>query len=645
MSNPSRAVALYGTTEVVAPPRILRAGKLSVELEQGNLRYIRWDGAEMLRAASFIVRDRDWGTYAPVLSDLTVTEDDDAFLVTYHATAGSNDALFAYEARIEGRADGTLFFHGHGGSSTGFETNRTGFVILHPIAGIAGAPVTITHTDGRVVQDRFPEIIDPVQPMMNLRALTHVTPDGLKVHVLMEGDTYEMEDQRNWTDASYKTYVRPLARPWPYAIAPGEVVDQTITVTISGTGTPPTAASAVHLTPGAMAGAVPRIGIGLRPEDVAGAQIAIDALTAMNTSHIILHHDPRAGHNARSLAAMLDVTKTIGATPWLEAVIANVEDDAAHREIATLGQIAANLGDPFRTVLVSPAPDLKCTLPGSVWPQVPDALALYARSRAAFPKARIGGGMFSYFTELNRKRPPTEALDLVTFTTSPMVHAGDDRSVMETREAHAAVAASVVAIAQGTPWAVGPSAIGIRDNPYGAAAKDNPTNIRQAMNRNDPRHRGLLGAAWALGYIADFATGGASAVAIGGATGPFGIVSAPGDDTDPWYDGQGGLYPTFHVLRGLGRLTGSPMLALNLPASGPIAGIAAQTAAGIEIWVANTGPDRQEVQLSGPAQTALLDAEHFADATQTPHYLDHLADQNGILSLDSFAVARILLKG
>ena len=37
----------------------------------------------------------------------------------------------------------------------------------------------------------------------------------------MEGDTFEMEDQRNWTDASYKTYVRPLALPWPYTLAGG----------------------------------------------------------------------------------------------------------------------------------------------------------------------------------------------------------------------------------------------------------------------------------------------------------------------------------------------------------------------------------------------------------------------------------------
>ena len=35
------------------------------------------------------------------------------------------------------------------------------------------------------------------------------------------GDAFEMEDQRNWADASFKTYVRPLSKPRPYVIAKG----------------------------------------------------------------------------------------------------------------------------------------------------------------------------------------------------------------------------------------------------------------------------------------------------------------------------------------------------------------------------------------------------------------------------------------
>lgn len=645
MPNPSRAIALYGTEEDVPPPRILRAGKLTVKLEAGNLRYIRWDDEEVLRAISFIVRDRDWGTYAPQISNLTVKETPEAFRISLNAVAQGKGESFAYDAQIEGRSDGTLIFHGRGTTATGFETNRTGFVILHPIDGIAGTPVTIEHTDGRVVEDHFPDIINPIQPMMELRALSHHTPGGLAVKVLMEGDTYEMEDQRNWTDASYKTYVRPLARPWPYQISPEEVVDQTITISVTGQSGQRVERGAVHLSPGAVAGTVPPIGIGLRPENIATAGASIEALKALQPDYMVLHHDPRAGHDQASLQAMVDIAHAASAVPWLEVVIENTSDDAAHTEIATLGRIAANLNNPFATVLVSPAPDLKCTLPGSIWPDAPDARALYQKTRSSFPKARIGGGMFSYFTELNRKRPPSDALDLVTFTTSPMVHAGDDRSVMESREAHAALAASISGIAGNTPWAVGPSAIGVRDNPYGASAKDNPGNIRQAMNRNDPRQRGLMGAAWTLGYVADFAAGGASAIAVGGTTGPFGVLSTPGDDPDPWYEGNGGLYPVFHILRGLARLSGAQKLTLDLPASGPVAAFAARTQEGTEIWAAGTGPDKTEIALPKAARIMVLDASSFAAAAGMPDYFDTLADHQSTLTLDGFAVARILLKG
>ena len=168
-------------------------------------------------------------------------------------------------------------------------------------------------------------------------------------------------------------------------------------------------------------------------------------------------------------------------------------------------------------MLLSPTSDLKSTLPGSVWPPAPPAAKMFRAARKAFPGARVGGGMFSFFTELNRKRPPIEEIDLVSFTTAALVHAGDDASVMEGLESLPAIAESARAIAGKLPLAVGPSAIGFRMNPYGAAPIENPRNIRQAMSRNDPRQRGLLGAAWTLGYYAQFARFGVDSVAFGAA--------------------------------------------------------------------------------------------------------------------------------
>jgi hypothetical protein len=254
--------------------------------------------------------------------------------------------------------------------------------------------------------------------------------------------------------------------------------------------------------------------------------------------------------------------------------------------------------------------------------------------------------MFSYFTELNRKRPPAELLDLVTFTTSALVHAGDDRSATESLESLPAIAKSVRAFVGRTPFQVGPSAIGMRDNPYGAAPMDNPHNIRQAMNRVDPRQRGLFAAAWALGYYAHFARGGAAAVTLGGPVGEFGLAYAPMPFVQPWFDEGGGrLYPVFHVVRGLARLAGRPLLDVVSSVARDVQAIGTEAPDGREVWIANlTGEDREVAlgeEVSGTI--SILDEESFVQAAQDVAAMDALAcafaDRR--LALRPYAVARL----
>ncbi|MBV9390555.1 MAG: hypothetical protein JOY96_01545, partial [Verrucomicrobia bacterium] len=226
----SDLIRLFGTDEPVEPPRLLKAGPLTVELEAGNLRYARYYGHEMIRAISFVVRDTNWGTYAPRIEDLDIQEGPESFRVCYNAVAGGQDQKFSYAVNIEGKADGSLQFAANGIADTDFLTNRTGFVVLHPIDGVAGAPCQIEHVDGSIEETNFPLLIDPVQPMREIRSLTHDFQPGLAVNCRMNGDVFEMEDQRNWTDASYKTYVRPLSLPCPYLIKEGEKLSQKVSL-------------------------------------------------------------------------------------------------------------------------------------------------------------------------------------------------------------------------------------------------------------------------------------------------------------------------------------------------------------------------------------------------------------------------------
>ena len=184
--EPSRAIRLYGTEEPLPERRVLRAGPLECTLEAGNLRWIRLGGVEAIRSLAYIVRDRNWGTYNPEIRDLRVEERADGFTVRYEATARDAAQAYRYRARIEGRADGSLLFEGEGEALTDFVTNRTGFVVLHPV-GVSGRPLTVEHTDGRVVESRFPELVDPLCPFQDIRALTHEVLPGVRLRCLMEG--------------------------------------------------------------------------------------------------------------------------------------------------------------------------------------------------------------------------------------------------------------------------------------------------------------------------------------------------------------------------------------------------------------------------------------------------------------------------
>jgi hypothetical protein len=588
------AIALYGTDEQVEPPILLRAGGIQAELDNGNLRHIRVGGAEAIRAVSFIIRDRHWGTYSPSIIGLSVDQREDGFSVHYAAEVRDGDQSFRFRATIEGQPD-RVVFSAEGDTSSGFDTCRTGFVVLHPLEGVAGEQVTVEHVDGTTAERRFPHLIDPVQPMSDLRALTHTVGPGVRVTCRMEGDTFEMEDQRNWCDASFKTYVRPLSLPWPYRIEPAEALRQAVTLTFAGEVRPWAASTETVLSIGEAIGPAPKLGLGLDPGELEATQRLLPQLAILDPAILVCHFDPRRGHDKAALEAMASIASALGAELWLEAVVAEV--DGFEAEIAALGAMVEALGSPFPSVLLTPAADLKSTTPGQPWPPAPPPDAFYRVARAAFPHMRVGGGMASSFTELNRKRPPLDDLDFVGFTTMSLVHAADDTSVIQGLEALPAIARSARAIAGALPIVVGPSAIGLRLNPYGAAPLPNPGNKRLPMALNDPRHRGQLGAAWALAYYARLAAAGVDTVVIGSPTGPFGMLHTAQPWPTPGFDREGTPYPICATLQALSRLSGKILRRVTVSNSALVEAVAAEGRSGCDVILANLTASEQRVRL------------------------------------------------
>ena len=187
-----RAIALFGTTEPTAATVELSAGPLTATLENGALRWIRYDGIEALRGIAFLVRDRNWGTPTPAISHLQVKHSEAGFRVTFDALCRTADGELPWRAEIIGGPDGTLRFTGTAAPKADFVTNRTGFVLLHPLRGVAGSPVAVEHVDGSKRRARFPLLVDPEQCFLDIRSLAHEVAPGVTATCRMEGDAWEM---------------------------------------------------------------------------------------------------------------------------------------------------------------------------------------------------------------------------------------------------------------------------------------------------------------------------------------------------------------------------------------------------------------------------------------------------------------------
>ncbi|QND45436.1 hypothetical protein HB780_06740 (plasmid) [Rhizobium lusitanum] len=559
MTAESDPFQLYGTYETETPPVRLTAGRLAVDFKDGNLRIITYDGIEVLRGVSYLVRDRDWGTYAPSLSELTINQGEDAFLVSYVAHCiGSEGTMLEIRVHISAEAGGLVIFDAEAVSETGFETNRCGFCILHPIVGVAGTPVSVEHVDGHRDDTHFPDLIEPWQPFKDMRAITHTVMPQVTAECRMEGDTFEMEDQRNWSDASYKTYVRPLALPWPYQIPAGQSVRQRVVLGIKDkreTLNAPESASpgsrAVTITEGAKRGTMPATGLVITPEEAQATLEARDVLAEIGPQELLFHFDPNAGHGADAFKAFNAIAQLNAGTSTLEIALPCKQSPLAEAmECAIWMQTAGFWPD---AIVISPSVDRQSTPPGSQWPACPPLEEVYTAARAAFPGTRLGGGMLSYFTELNRKRVPSEPLDLITHCTNPIVHASDDLSVMQTLEALPFITRSVHAIYGDKPYRIGPSTIPMRQNPYGSRTMDNRDGRRIAMANTDPRHNGRFAEAFALGYAAKVLDAGLECLTLSALTGPFGLIAGR-DEPSP----AGGRRPIFNTVALLARLAGSP---------------------------------------------------------------------------------------
>ena len=603
MSQLPPRVLYYGKDEPLPEQTQLCAGPLSMVFEAGDLRYIRFDDHEILRRIYVAVRDHNWDTILPQLSNVQIEQEGDAFRIAYDVTNKAADVDFFWQGTITGDSNGTITFSMDGEARSTFRRNRIGVCVLHPM-GLAGSPCRIEKVDGTVEESAYPisiapqYLIDgeikPVAPFNNMRAVGYEVTAGVEAEVRFEGEIFEMEDQRNWTDASYKTYGTPLNEPFPVEVPGGTKISQRITLTLKTQGessaeksdTPPK--SLTFGISSADTRPLPQIGLGVASHGEPLNAGELERLKLLNLSHLRvdidltqLDYESRLRHatdEARGLAVSLELALFL--------------TDAAAEELQAFALVVEQVNPPIGAYLIFHKAEASTS---AQWVDL---------ARRYLTSAPIGAGSNAYFTDLNRGRPPVDSLDLVCYSINPQVHAFDNSSLMETLEAQAVTVESTRQFANGLPIAVTPVTLLARFNPNATGPEPEPA-PGELPAQVDIRQMSLFGAGWTLGSIKYLSESSASSVTYYETSGWRGVMeTATGSPLPEKFRSlPGAVFPLYHILADVGEFAGGEVLVSKSSDPLKVEGIALRKNDKMRTLLANLTSDPQQVRVQSLTET------------------------------------------
>ncbi len=644
MSLP-RNIVYYGSESPLPSRSALRAGPLSLVFEAGDLREIRLADREILRRVYMAVRDCKWDTLPLHLSNLQVAVNDDSFRIAYDAENRQGEIDFSWKGSITGEANGTITFSFEGEARSNFVRNRLGFCILHPIRECAGETCRVERVDGTVLQGAFPRLISPYQPFTDMRAISHEVVPGVWAEIRFEGDIFEMEDQRNWTDASYKTYCTPLRLPYPLEVKAGTRIAQSVTLGLKGDvpkwslGSPnqPTTFAAGPTSDLAF----PRIGLGVASHGELLTAKELTLLRALNLSHLRVDIDlTQPGYEsslsrAATEAALLDVPLEVAVTV----------SDSAEDELRKLRVMLGRLRPSVCTWLIFHISE-KST--GEKW------IKLARHSLSSYDsKAKIGAGTNEFFTELNRGRPPQHLVDLVSYSVNPQAHAFDNYTLVENLQGQAYTVESARQFLGDLPIAVTPITLRPRFNPNEARSETPPAG--QLPSPVDPRQMSLLGAGWTAGSLKYLAEGGVYSATYYETTGWRGVMETGEGSPLPekFRSSPGCVFPLYHVLADAGEFAAGRVVSSTSSAPLKVDGLVLRNRERTRVILVNLSPDSQfvriaEARFAAHVRVKILDESCAEAAMLSPQsfradegLLMRAAGGDLDLELRPFAVARI----
>ncbi len=484
-------------------------GGFTLDLAREAIRNIRFEGVQLIDLLYTAIRPLDWSTLkadeysadVQIIGNdcvITINESLASAIVAKTEVILSSSNTFSVGYELKGLTE--------------YQVSRWGVCFCLNTADWMGSSVVSSGNTYSLAQDISPQrvvdgVIQGLFPASN--EMHFIAPDKRNLKVVSIGKVLEAEDQRNWTDNTYKIYSGSLSEPFPFLTSAGSIWKQSVNFEVGVHESVTTDATKILVKE---IEALPSIGLQFNHDSLLTPDDLEKAFILLEIDHLRINEEALTSQKIATTAANGLILEA--------ALLSSSDGDALKAEVLQLSEI------------VPAGSRLLVQREGR---QVVDA--------ADLPKN----------SSLNSYIPGSDAflVDLqsdqynfgnsVSYSMAPTVHSFDTETIFKTlytQQESISFAQKFIA----PQVFISPITFSMRGNPHSGHSRD------QRLVYAEPEMalhiRTIEGAAWTLGSIHSLASAGAFSGSWHELFGEYGLI----------YSESGSIKftPTFHAITALG---------------------------------------------------------------------------------------------
>ena len=488
--------------------RVEHAG-FTVDIARAAIRNVTYQGAQMIDLLYTAIRPWDWSTLDPdEHSEVVEISGENCLVIITDLFAGSMQGKTVLTLQPNGKFSIDYQLTGLGK----FEIQRWGVCFCLHTGDWMGSTVSASGNTYSLLKEISPQrVIDGVTqglfPASN--GMHFIAPDKRELKVVSTGKVLEAEDQRNWTDNTYKIYSGSLAEPRPFVLEKGFTWEQRVEFQVTApAGAIPDGSKIIAKE----IASLPRIGLQFNTDSLLPSDDLEKALYILDIDHIRVNEESLTSQKIAIISKSGLALETALLSSNTGAELAREVDHLSARVPAGSRLLIHRQGRQIVQASDLPKNEtLNSYIPGS------DA----------------------YLVDLHREK--FEFGNAVSYSMVPTVHSSDPETIFKTlytQKESIEFAQKFVA----PQVSISPITFSTRGNPETGHLRENRANFAQPEMAAQIKN--LSAAAWTLGSVFALASAGAYSGTWHELFGEHGVIYNEGAAVK--------FSPTFHALSALG---------------------------------------------------------------------------------------------